>query len=185
MNFEHTQDRRMLADSLDRFIAEQYGIVERDRIACSDAGFSHKHWAQLAEIGALGALFPEEFGGYGGTGFDVAVVFESLGKGLVVEPLLGALIVGRAIAQAGGPAETAHLKKGILVRRDSTGQRVERKVDFSGIIKGKQPDFEVLPNDIIFLPGSTVRTLGYGLLGTVPGTVQMSIPAGAVRGATR
>ncbi|MCC7176491.1 MAG: polysaccharide export protein [Bryobacterales bacterium] len=95
------------------------------------------------------------------------------------------LTVSRAIAQAGGPAETAHLKKGILVRRDSTGQRVERKVDFSGIIKGKQPDFEVLPNDIIFLPGSTVRTLGYGLLGTVPGTVQMSIPAGAVRGATR
>ncbi|MBS0466971.1 MAG: acyl-CoA dehydrogenase family protein [Proteobacteria bacterium] len=105
MNFEHTQDRRMLADSLDRFIAEQYGFAERDRIACSDEGFSHKHWAQLAEIGALGALFPEDVGGFGGSGFDVAVVFESLGKGLVVEPFLGALIVGRAIAQAGTTAQ--------------------------------------------------------------------------------
>jgi len=26
MNFEHTEDRRMLADSLNRFVAEQYGI---------------------------------------------------------------------------------------------------------------------------------------------------------------
>lgn len=109
MNFEHTQDRRMLADSLDRFISEQYCFAERDRIACSDAGFSPHHLAQLAEIGALGALFPEELGGFGGTGFDVAVVFESLGKGLVVEPLLGALIVGRAIAQAGNSAQKTHI----------------------------------------------------------------------------
>ncbi|BCN38171.1 acyl-CoA dehydrogenase [Alicycliphilus denitrificans] len=105
MNFEHTEDRRMLADSLDRFIIEQYGFAERDRIACSDEGFSHGHWARLAEIGALGALFPEAVGGFGGSGFDVAVVFESLGKGLVVEPFLGALTVGRAIAHAGSTAQ--------------------------------------------------------------------------------
>lgn len=107
MNFTHTEDRRMLADSLDRYLAEQYGFVERDHIAWSEAGCSDKHWNQLAEIGALGALFPESVGGFGGGGFDVAVVFESLGKGLVVEPFLGALVVGRAIAQAGTAAQQA------------------------------------------------------------------------------
>ncbi|CAN7757238.1 acyl-CoA dehydrogenase [Pseudorhodoferax sp. LjRoot39] len=105
MNFTHTEDRRMLADSLDRYLAEQYGFVERDHIAWSAQGTSDKHWNQLAEIGALGALFPESVGGFGGGGFDVAVVFESLGKGLVVEPFLGALVVGRAIAQAGNAAQ--------------------------------------------------------------------------------
>ena len=105
MNFTHTEDRRMLADSLDRYLAEQYGFVERDHIAWSEAGCSDKHWNQLAEIGALGALFPESVGGFGGGGFDVAVVFESLGKGLVVEPFLGALVVGRAIAQAGNSTQ--------------------------------------------------------------------------------
>jgi alkylation response protein AidB-like acyl-CoA dehydrogenase len=105
MNFEHTDDRRMLADSLDRYIAEQYGFAQRDRIARSDEGFSRAHWAQFAEIGALGAFFPEEAGGFGGNGFDVAVVFESLGKGLVVEPFLGALVVGRAIVRAGSGAQ--------------------------------------------------------------------------------
>ncbi|MGC3986749.1 MAG: acyl-CoA dehydrogenase [Pseudorhodoferax sp.] len=105
MNFTHTEDRRMLADSLDRYLAEQYGFAERDHIAWSEAGCSDRHWNQLAEIGALGALFPESVGGFGGGGFDVAVVFESLGKGLVVEPFLGALVVGRAIAQAGSGAQ--------------------------------------------------------------------------------
>jgi alkylation response protein AidB-like acyl-CoA dehydrogenase len=109
MNFQHTEDRRMLADSLDRYLAEQYGFVERDHIAWSAQGVSDKHWNQLADIGALGALFPEDVGGFGGSGFDVAVVFESLGKGLVVEPFLGALVVGRALAHAGTDAQKAQI----------------------------------------------------------------------------
>ena len=35
MNFEHTEDRRMLADTLNRFVAEQYGIETRNHIALS------------------------------------------------------------------------------------------------------------------------------------------------------
>jgi alkylation response protein AidB-like acyl-CoA dehydrogenase len=64
---------------------------------------------QFAELGAIGALFPEAEGGFGGAGFDVAVVFEALGRGLVVEPFLGALVVGRALAAAGTPAQRSRL----------------------------------------------------------------------------
>jgi alkylation response protein AidB-like acyl-CoA dehydrogenase len=101
MNFEHTEDRRMLADSLGRYVREQYGFETRDRIAKSSAGYSDQVWKQIAEIGAIGALFAEGDGGFGGSGFDIAVVFEQLGRGLVVEPVLGALLVGRAVAAAG------------------------------------------------------------------------------------
>ncbi|RZL94657.1 MAG: pimeloyl-CoA dehydrogenase small subunit [Variovorax sp.] len=105
MNFEHTEDRRMLADSLNRFIAEQYAFETRDRIAKSAQGFSTEIWQQFAELGVIGALFREADGGFGGAGFDVAVVFEALGRGLVVEPLLGAVMVGEAIAIAGSDAQ--------------------------------------------------------------------------------
>jgi alkylation response protein AidB-like acyl-CoA dehydrogenase len=105
MNFAHTEDRRMLADSLNRFIAEQYAFETRDRIAKSAQGFSTEIWQQFAELGVIGALFREEDGGFGGGGFDIAVVFEALGRGLVVEPLLGAVMVGDAIAAAGSEAQ--------------------------------------------------------------------------------
>jgi hypothetical protein len=49
-------------------------------------------------------------------------------------------------------------------------------VDFAAILSGKQPDFKVLPNDIIFIPGSKYKTLAYGLLGVVPQTVQQAVP---------
>ena len=109
MNFEHTEDRRMLADSLNRFIAEQYAFETRDRIAKSAHGFSPKIWQQFAELGVIGALFSEADGGFGGAGFDLAVVFESLGRGLVVEPLLGAVMAGEAISAAGNEAQKAVL----------------------------------------------------------------------------
>lgn len=105
MNFEHTEDRRMLADTLNRFVSEQVGIETRNRIAYGDTGMDAALWAQFAELGAIGALFPEADGGFGGAGFDIAVVFEALGRGLVVEPFLGALVVGRALGAAGTPAQ--------------------------------------------------------------------------------
>ncbi len=105
MNFAHTEDRRMLADSLNRFIAEQYAFDARDRIAKSAHGFSKEIFQNFAELGVIGALFSEADGGFGGSGFDIAVVFEALGRGLVVEPLLGAVMVGEAISAAGNDAQ--------------------------------------------------------------------------------
>ncbi|HEV3430970.1 MAG TPA: acyl-CoA dehydrogenase [Paraburkholderia sp.] len=109
MNFQHTEDRRMLADTLNRFIAEQYGFETRDKIARSSEGFSADMWRRFADLGVIGALFEEADGGFGGQGFDVAVVFEALGRGLVVEPFLDTLIVGRALAHAGNEEQRARI----------------------------------------------------------------------------
>lgn len=104
MNFQHTDDRQMLMDTLNRYVAEQYPFETRDCIAKSELGYSAEHWQQFADLGILGALFTDADGGYGGQGFDIAVVFECLGRGLVVEPALDTLMVGRAISLAGRDA---------------------------------------------------------------------------------
>jgi len=111
MNFEHTEERRMLADSLNRFIAEQYTFETRDRIAATPEGMSAAFWEKFAELGVLGALVREEDGGFGGGGFDIAVVFEALGRGLVIEPPLGsAVLAAEAIAHAGSTAQRAFVE---------------------------------------------------------------------------
>jgi alkylation response protein AidB-like acyl-CoA dehydrogenase len=101
MNFDHTEDRRMLADLLQRYVAEQYSIDKRHAIAKSPEGFSREQWSKFAELGVIGALFGAEQGGFGGAGFDIAVVFEALGRGLVLEPFLPTLLAGSALAQGG------------------------------------------------------------------------------------
>ena len=101
MDFSLTDDRRMLADTIARYVREDYTFETRMEIAAGDDGFSREKWAQFAELGLIGALFEEADGGFGGTGFDIAVVFEELGKGLVVEPFLASLVAGRVLADAG------------------------------------------------------------------------------------
>lgn len=109
MNFQHTEDRRMLTDTLNRFVSEQYAFGTRDRIARDAAGFSRAMWARFAELGIIGALFSEADGGFGGGAFDIVVVFECLGRGLVVEPFLDTLMVGQALVQDGSAAQKALL----------------------------------------------------------------------------
>lgn len=109
MNFEPTEDRRMMAESLGRYLQDQYTFPVRDRIAKSPEGYSAEHWRQLAELGTIGALFTEAQGGYGGAGFDIAMVFEELGRKLVVEPLLPALLAGRLLADSDSDAHQALL----------------------------------------------------------------------------
>lgn len=101
MDFNLTEDRRMMADSLTRYLADQYPVTHRMKIAytlpCHDAA----KWAELAELGMLGALVPESAGGFGGAGADIAVVFEAMGRVLCPEPVLGALMAARLLAAAG------------------------------------------------------------------------------------
>lgn len=107
MDFNNTDEQRMLSDALERYLAEQYDPATRQKIAYGDEGCSPHHWKELADLGVIGALFPEAVGGFGGNAFDVQVVFDSIGHWLVPEPFLDTLMVGRALMAAG---ETARLE---------------------------------------------------------------------------
>ena len=102
MNFDLTEERQMLQDTLRRFLRDRYDVALRNEIVASDAGMSAEIWADLATLGVLGALFTEEDGGFGGKGFDIAVVFEELGRAGVVEPVLETCILGGGLIAALG-----------------------------------------------------------------------------------
>ncbi len=105
MNFELSDEERMLQDSLRRFLSATYDKATRDEAAASATGFVPKVWAGLAEMGVIGALFSEEDGGFGGTGFDIALVFEELGRAGAVDPLIDSGILGGGLLAATGQGE--------------------------------------------------------------------------------
>ncbi|MDA2923073.1 polysaccharide export protein [Acidobacteria bacterium AH-259-L09] len=108
------------------------------------------------------------------------VVGEVNRAGAFEMPQQNDVFVSQALAWAGGPMKTAKMNKGILVRYDGKGGRQEMAVNFSDIIKGKESDFLVQASDIIFIPGSTAKTIGYSLLGVIPGVVSGSIIYGPI-----
>jgi len=92
-----------------------------------------------------------------------------------------ALLVTQAVAWAGGTMKTAKSQKGLLVRYNEKRERQEIPVNFDEIIKGGKPDFEIQANDVIFIPGSKFKTLGYGLLGVIPQAAQNAAVYGPLR----
>ena len=97
MDFNLNEDQKMLRDTLEKFLRAQYTFEQRQNFSESDLGYSAEIWQQFADLGIIGALFSEEAGGYGGTGDVLMIVFEQLGKSLVVEPLLSSGVLSGTI----------------------------------------------------------------------------------------
>lgn len=101
MDFNLTEDRQMLSDTLRRYLAEQYDFETRNGVIGSDPYYSPAKWADLSDLCLIGAFVPERQGGFGGAGFDITTVFQELGRGLCPEPMLAALMSVRAAADCG------------------------------------------------------------------------------------
>lgn len=106
MNFDLTDDRRMLADTLNRYLGDKYSAEHRAKVAYDAPYHDPEKWAELVELGILFALAPEDAGGFGGSGFDISVVFEALGRANCPEPILPALLTTRLLVSAGDDLET-------------------------------------------------------------------------------
>ncbi|MEX0368898.1 MAG: acyl-CoA dehydrogenase family protein [Ruegeria sp.] len=102
MDFNLIEERRMLQETLQRYLMDRYTTEVRNGIIGSEAGLSAEIWAELAELGVIGALFAEGDGGFGGAGFDVATVFGELGRAGVVEPFLDTAVLGGGLVAALG-----------------------------------------------------------------------------------
>jgi pimeloyl-CoA dehydrogenase small subunit len=106
MDFDYSEEQRLLADTLKRFLTGNYHLDARAKILASEAGYSEDIWASLAEMGVLGLPYAAEYGGFGGSAVDVMVVMEAIGEGLVLEPYLATVgLGGQFVARAGAEAQ--------------------------------------------------------------------------------
>jgi pimeloyl-CoA dehydrogenase small subunit len=102
MDFDFSDDQRMLKDSVDRLIADKYGFDQRKKYMAEPDGWSRELWAQYAELGLLGVSFSEAHGGFGGGPVENMIVAEAFGKGLVLEPYFATVVLGGGLIQAAG-----------------------------------------------------------------------------------
>ncbi|MGC8476457.1 MAG: acyl-CoA dehydrogenase family protein [Acetobacteraceae bacterium] len=104
MDFDLSDDQRLLADSVTRLMADRYGFEARKGYLKDPAGWSAAMWGQYAELGLLGLPFAEEHGGYGGGPVDVMLVMQEFGRALALEPYLATVVLGGTALQLAGSA---------------------------------------------------------------------------------
>jgi alkylation response protein AidB-like acyl-CoA dehydrogenase len=97
MDFSLNELQTMMADSVGKFIDNEYDFDTRQEYAGSERGFSDDVWKTFAELGWMAVPFAEEDGGLGGGPAEIMVLMQSLARGLVVEPYIANVILAGGI----------------------------------------------------------------------------------------
>ena len=110
MDFDLTDEQRLLRDSIDRLLADNYTFERRKGYLAESEGWSRALWSQYAELGLLGLPFAEAHGGFGGGGVETMLVMEAFGRTLALEPYLATIVLaGTALRLAGNDTQQSTL----------------------------------------------------------------------------
>jgi pimeloyl-CoA dehydrogenase small subunit len=143
MDFDFTEEQRLLRDSVERLLADHYAFDKRRAYLAEPDGWSRAMWSHYAELGLLGLTFAERHGGFGGGGIDVMLVMEAFGRALVLEPFLATVVLaGTALRLAGSEAQQAALlplvAEGKLLLAFAHGER-QARYDLSDVLTTAKP----------------------------------------------
>jgi pimeloyl-CoA dehydrogenase small subunit len=105
MDFDLSEEQRLLKESLDRLVGERYAFEQRKAYAQNPEGWSRELWAQYAELGLLGLPFEERYGGSAGGSVETMIAMEAFGGALVLEPFFSTVVLGGGFLRHGGTAE--------------------------------------------------------------------------------
>ena len=105
MDFDLTDDQRLLTESVARLLADQYAFEQRKAILKSPPGWSPALWERYAELGLLGLPIAEEHGGFGGGAVEVMLLMQAFGRHLVLEPYLATVVLGGTAIRLAGSAD--------------------------------------------------------------------------------
>ena len=104
MDFDLTEEQRLLRDSVDRLLGDHYGFAARRGYLTEPEGHSKDMWGRYAELGLLGLPFGEEHGGFGGGGIETMLAMEAFGRVLALEPYLATVVLGGTALRLAGSA---------------------------------------------------------------------------------
>ena len=106
MDFDLTDEQRLLRDSVDRLLADHYDFAARRGYLAQPEGYGKAMWERYSELGLLGLPFAEEYGGFGGGAIDTMLAMEAFGRVLALEPYLATVVLsGTALQLAGSEAQ--------------------------------------------------------------------------------
>jgi acyl-CoA dehydrogenase len=106
MNFDFSDDQKMLKDQARKFLTEKCPTKVVRKILESDEPYDKALWKQIAEMGWLGTAIPEEYGGLGLGHLELCVVAEELGRAIAPVPFASSVYLAtEALLLAGNDAQ--------------------------------------------------------------------------------
>ena len=102
MNLDFSEEQQVLRDTVRKLCAEYSPVAVVRAMEDDPKGVPDALWKQLAELGLLGVLVPETYGGSGQTLLEAVIVFEELGRALAPSPAFESAVMSAGVLLAAG-----------------------------------------------------------------------------------
>ena len=110
MDFDFTAEQQMLRDTLSGYLVEHWDFAARRHAFRDHPPGPTALWRGIAnDLGLLGAAFPTEAGGLGGSAVETMLIMEQFGRALVTEPYLSTAVIAGGILKRWGDEKARSL----------------------------------------------------------------------------
>ncbi|HEU65835.1 MAG TPA: acyl-CoA dehydrogenase [Chloroflexi bacterium] len=86
MDFSFTEEQEMLRILARDFLAKECPRAKVREMDKDKRGYDPQMWQNMAELGWLGLIFPEEYGGMGARFMDLVILMEEMGRNILPGP---------------------------------------------------------------------------------------------------
>ena len=110
MDFALSAEQELLKKEARHFLETECPKSMVKKLEASELGYSPEMWKKMADLGWLGLILPEAYGGVGGSLLDLAVMLEEVGRTTAPSPIFSTMVMGvLPILEAGNEQQKKHL----------------------------------------------------------------------------
>jgi len=94
MDLEHTEEQNILKSSAQSFLKKECPPSLMKDMKDDERGYPPELWDKMVELGWLGVIIPEEYGGIGGDFLDLSIILEAMGEACCPGPYFSTVVLG-------------------------------------------------------------------------------------------
>jgi alkylation response protein AidB-like acyl-CoA dehydrogenase len=114
MDFSLSAEQELMKGEMRHFLETECPKATVKKLEASEIGYSPEMWKKMAELGWLGLILPEAYGGVGGSLLDLAVLLEEVGRATAPSPIFNTIVMGvLPILEAGTDDQKKRLLTGV------------------------------------------------------------------------
>ncbi len=108
MDYDLSEEQKLIKDTAHKFLAKTCPSEYVREMAEDKKGFTQEIWDEMADMGWMSLLIPEDYGGYGGKFLDLAVLLSEMGYYRLPGPFFStAVLGGLTLMEAANDAQKA------------------------------------------------------------------------------
>ena len=146
MDFSFTEEQEMLRILARDFLARECPKAKVREMNWDERGYDPQMWHRMAELGWMGLIFPEEYGGMGASFMNLVILMEEMGRNILPGPFFSTIALCALPLLEYGSSEQKtkflpRIAKGEAIwtfaLAESSGRYKASEVKLRGVLEGK------------------------------------------------